>query len=259
MSATIRRDLHSGDSGDDVGALQHACGRILRHHKLAFLAPAVDGVYGVGTTHAVTQTAFVLGLSQATLHVTKMGRASERVQRLIRNPKRRGPIARARAIQRRPTLRHWRQAHAARHPSVPAVIHGMIAEQNRLAGLHQPYVWGGGHVTPANSGPGDCSWNASRICQIALPGMATGTTFTLASDAHLKDGLGEFFDLHIKNVPASDAHVIMRFSGKCFDDGFERWCETGGRDNTGAGGPCWFHPTASRIAEFPIKRHIPGL
>lgn len=256
---TVHRDLHSGDSGVDVKHLQHAEAKLLRHYKLSFLAPKQDGSYGVGTTHATTQSAFVLGLSSGTLKATKKGRASKRVQRLIRNPQLRGPIARARALTRKPTLRHWRKAHAERHPKCPPVISAMLSELGRLIARDDPYVWGGGHVTPANEGPGDCSWLASRLAQIAVPGMATGTTFTLATDSHLADGEGDFFTLHIVNSPASEAHVIEEWSGKCFADGQARWSECGGSDNTRRGGACWFSPDFARIAHFPIRKHIPGL
>lgn len=127
-------------------------------------------------------------------------------------------------------------------------------------GLH--YVWGGGHITPA-PGPQwlkdhdsgyDCSSYASHVVQVMVPGVETGTTFTLADE--LPKGEGKYVTLFIKNSPANDAHVIMRivFRGKAY------WTQCGGRDNTKPGdGPCWFVPTRSRIEEFPIHVHPEGL
>lgn len=154
-------------------------------------------------------------------------------------------------------LRRRKAKQTAEEARVERVIHEMI----RCTGLRLGYTWGGGHVTPAPpNGPFDCSSYASHLCQVAVPKVKTGTTFSLASAAGSKGsglakGEGEFITLFIKNSPASDAHVIVRiiYKGRVY------WTETGGRDNTGRGGPCIFRPTQSRIAEFPIHVHPNGL
>jgi hypothetical protein len=253
----VHRDIHLGDHGDDVKAAQAAANHRLTHYKLEFMRVEKDGEYFNESMHGCAHAAFAMGLSGSTVEAITKGdhrRLSKRVQKLLRNPQRRGPIARARQLARRPILRKWRRQYHEAHPDVPPVIQAMVSEINRLIAKSMPYLWGGGHGTPANSGPGDCSWFASRLVQMLAPGMATGTTFTLASDSHLTDGKGSFLTLHIKNVPAGDAHVICEL----FDGHTTRWCETGGRDNTEHGGPCWFTPTSSRINEFPIKRHVKG-
>lgn len=155
------------------------------------------------------------------------------------------------------TLRHRKERETAEDARVERILH----EAFRLTALHLGYTWGGGHVTPAPSnGPYDCSSYASHLCQVAVPKVKTGTTFSLASAAGAKGsglakGPGEHVTLFIKNAPAGDAHVIVRivYKGKAY------WTETGGRDNTGRGGPCFFKPTQSRINEFPIHVHPNGL
>jgi hypothetical protein len=130
-------------------------------------------------------------------------------------------------------------------------------EVTRLAGLHLPYVFGGGHVTPApHNGPFDCSSFASHLAQVLGFDIPTGTTYTLANVGD--PGEGKYFTLHIKNPPdPHEAHVIVSFS---HGPGTKlRWAQCGGRDNpTTGGGPTWFRPTKARIAEFPIKRHFKG-
>lgn len=148
-----------------------------------------------------------------------------------------------------------------------ARVERMLQEALRDTTLGLHYVWGGGHgespthaFDSAHSTGGDCSSYASHLCQVAVPKVKTGTTFTLASSAGskgsgLKKGPGKFVTLHIKNSPANDAHVIVEihFKGRVY------WTQCGGRDNTKGGGPCIFKPTADRIAEFPTKVHPNGL
>jgi hypothetical protein len=251
----VHRALKPGMHGPDVKALQEKCGEVLKHAKLEWLAPAADGEVGIETIHTTHQALFVLGADEKNLKAVKKGRIGLDAQKIVRTKKRNA----TRAKQRSAALKDWRQAYKDRHPDVPAPVHASIALADRMVAKHQPYKWGGCHITPPCDGPGDCSWYASMLSQVLDDSIPTGTTFSLAADtAHFAQGEGEYLTLYIKNSPANDAHVICKFSGKCFPDGKERWTECGGRDNTGAGGPCWFNPTASRINEFPIHIHVKG-
>ncbi len=132
---------------------------------------------------------------------------------------------------------------------------------------HLPYDWGGGHVTPAPTPaflakPGgddgyDCSSGACYFDQAVGVKTETGTTFSMAGPpTGLVKGRGKFITHYIKNSPATDAHVITRVTnarGRVL-----AWCQVGGRDNTRGGGPCFFNPSTSRIAEFPIQVHPRG-
>lgn len=128
-----------------------------------------------------------------------------------------------------------------------------------------PYIWGGAHVTPApapavlagRSSGYDCSSGACHFDQAMGVDTPTGTTFSMAEpQAGLVKGPGRFITHFIKNVPASDAHVVTRVTdgnGKVLG-----WFEVGGSDNTRGGGPCQFNPSPSRIAQFPLQVHPKG-
>lgn len=143
-----------------------------------------------------------------------------------------------------------------------ALVERYLAEAKRLSKLLEPYVWGGSHgssPTPPN-GPFDCSSYASHLDQTVVQDVETTTTFSMETNAKagahgLEMGEGQFITHHICNSPASDAHVItsIRIHGKLW------WTECGGSDNTERGGPCFFNPSAARIAHFPIKCHPKGL
>jgi hypothetical protein len=151
-----------------------------------------------------------------------------------------------------------------------------VADLVRLIAKHMAYVFGGGHVTPADDGPGDCSWLASREWQHFDPDLPTGTTFTLAEAG--RAGFGRRFSLMIKNIAGEpdESHVIERWEftpeeirtlgvQKYVIDGFV-YSECGGSDNpTPGNGPTWFIPgkgmgltVEQRLAEFSIHRHPEG-
>lgn len=134
-------------------------------------------------------------------------------------------------------------------------------EITRLMGLELTYTFGGGRncgPKACPNGPGDCSWFASRLCDVLGVDLknSNGSTFSLADEG--KAGKGKFFTLYIKNPPdPHEAHVII---GVSHGDGTrERFAQCGGRDNPTLGnGPAWFTPTKERLAEFPIRRHFKG-
>lgn len=130
-------------------------------------------------------------------------------------------------------------------------------------GLHYDFGGGRNHgSTPTmprdlerGGDGGDCSWLAGVVCvKLGQRIVWPGSTFSLATEG--VEGRGKIFTMHIKNLAdPAESHVILEFA----HPGHTRWAECGGRDNpTSTGGPAWFHPTADRIAEFPIKRHFRG-
>lgn len=137
------------------------------------------------------------------------------------------------------------------------------------------YLWGGARggrsmLPPTARGQAwtDCSGLAQYL--LAVGGVKlknpVGSTFSLAEEGAA--GKGELLTLFIKNVPASDAHVIIRLRKRPrpwhFGKTRYRWAECGGSDNPRpGGGPTWFTPGATqgrrpedRIAEFPIHRNF---
>lgn len=131
------------------------------------------------------------------------------------------------------------------------------------------YSYGGGrgstHMTnPPSSGSWtDCSGLAMWLCQVGDIRLKNyvGSTWSLAEEGEA--GTSPNFTLFIKNNPG-DEHVIIRLRRRGALRrrllGDFRWAECGGSDNPkSGGGPSWFRPSDSRIAEFPIHRHFKGL
>lgn len=137
-------------------------------------------------------------------------------------------------------------------------------------GRNLTYSYGGGRVggrivDPPASGPWtDCSGLASWLLErggIHLKNGA-GSTWSLAEEGSA--GESPWLTLFIKNNPGGDEHVIVRLrrkysvTRKLF--GEHRWVECGGSDNPKLGnGPAFFHPSPSRVAEFPIHRRFAAL
>jgi hypothetical protein len=149
---------------------------------------------------------------------------------------------------------------------------------SRVARLNRPYKLGGGRRwdpprTVLSEEGGDCSWWAMELAAklgIKLKNPA-GSTLSLAEEG--SEGIGDLFTLFIKNPPGEvdNEHVIVRMRRRPLRSkvltavrdalvGSHRWTECGGNDNPKPlGGPTWFRPTVSRVAEFPIRRHFPEL
>jgi len=153
--------------------------------------------------------------------------------------------------------REWREAtEHQRH-----AIRRVEREITRLSGLDLTYTFGGGRncgTKPCPDGPGDCSWFASRLCDVLGVDLKEwlGSTYSLAEEG--RSGKGKFLTLMIKNPPdPHEAHVIVEIS---HGPGTPvRHAECGGSDNpTPGNGPSWVHMTKERLAEFPIHRHFKG-
>jgi hypothetical protein len=135
-------------------------------------------------------------------------------------------------------------------------------EISRLMSLGLDYTFGGGRncgSRPCPNGPGDCSWFASRLCDVLGVNLKNwlGSTYSLAEEG--KAGKGRYFTLMIKNPPdPHEAHVVVEIS---HGPGTKvRHAECGGSDNpTFGNGPSWVHMDSGRLAEFPIHRHFHGL
>jgi hypothetical protein len=134
------------------------------------------------------------------------------------------------------------------------------------------YGWGGARdfvrnrmIDPPAAGKWtDCSGYAQWLCQKAgLPlKNFVGSTWSLAEEGVA--GESPWFTMFIKNNGGMDQHIILRLrrkwsvTRKVF--GEFRWVECGGSDNPDlSGGPAFFHPTPSRVAQFYIHRRFPQL
>lgn len=272
----VHRVLKRGDHGEDVRELQKAINRWTTKLKLPWLEVVVDGHVGPRTENSANLTLFARGDYGPNLRrIRGHHEISEYAQRLIRRSRFRSPAMVALAVKRKPEVRRWRKAHAE-PPTFPKVKSAMVGLFGLIA-KGMAYVFGGGHVTPANNGPGDCSWLASWLWQHFEPNLPTGTTFTLA-EAGL-EGFGRRFTLMIKNIAGEpdESHVIERWEftaaeakelgiekHRCSDGFF--YTECGGSDNPTAGnGPTFFTPgegmglsLEARLAEFSIHRHPEG-
>ena len=125
----------------------------------------------------------------------------------------------------------------------------VAAAADRLDRMRLPYVWGGGHVTPApdNPFPGlDCSSSVSWVLQhagLSLPTMVAGDFMSYG-----QPGPGKQVTIY-----ANPGHVFMSIGGRFFG--------TSGFGHPAAGtGPAWFtrQPDAGYLAGF-TQRHPPGL
>lgn len=113
----------------------------------------------------------------------------------------------------------------------------MYQEADRIANLHLPYVWGGGHRTPPPAdGPFDCSGFVSRVLDKAglLPGHAARDSTSLMTLG--KAGRGQ----HV-TIWANPVHAFLDFDGRHIGTG-----------TLGGGGPYWHqHPTAGFVPRHP--------
>lgn len=279
----VHRQLDRHDSGADVTQLQHGENRTAKHYKLPFLELKADGDVGPRTEHTASLLLFAMGVYGAPIkRVRAHHEISEYAQRLLRGSVHRNPAMVALSVKRRREVKKWRKAHEDHtSPTEKSALADLIA----LIAKHMPYVFGGDHVTPAGTGPGDCSWLASRNRQHWEPTSPTGTTFTLAEEG--QPGPGAEITLMIKNIPgqADESHVIeLWFIDPALvkQHRLQQWVlepkdipvavpagvlalvsECGGSDNpTPGNGPSFVIPgkemgmsVQSRLAEFSIHRH----
>jgi TP901 family phage tail tape measure protein len=113
-----------------------------------------------------------------------------------------------------------------------------LREMNRLDALHLPYVWGGGHSTPApRNGPFDCSSAVSRVLQAAGYNNPTMVSGALASWG--LPGKGRHSTIY-----ANSGHVFMNMNGR-------GW---GTSASNPGGGPGWL--SYSSLPGYTI-RHAP--
>lgn len=129
---------------------------------------------------------------------------------------------------------------------------------NALHAMHVPYNYGGGHVTPAQPGPGadgpfdglDCSSSVAWVLQHAgldVPTMTSGGFMSWGDP-----GPGRTVTLY-----TNPTHIIMSI----VVDGRPRFFGTSGFGHPESGsGPAWFtRPVSpSYLAGF-VQRHPPGL
>lgn len=102
--------------GEDVEALQRAVNKELRHRKLEWRCVKVDGELGQRTLRACSFLGWVLGLGGSRTKAMSPARSnrphvSEEVQRILRDPSRRGALDRAREKQRKGRVQRLRKAH----------------------------------------------------------------------------------------------------------------------------------------------------
>lgn len=110
----------------------------------------------------------------------------------------------------------------------------------------------------------DCSGFACYLLKIAGIKLRhpDGWTGTLVEEGH--KGMSDYLTLFLKEPEQTEGHVIIRLRKRPrwwhFGAPKYRWAECGGMDNPRAGGgPTWFRPTPSRIAEFPYQRYFKEL
>lgn len=279
----VHRQLDRHDSGTDVTQLQHGENRTAEHYKLPFLKVSADSQVGPRTEHSASLLLFAMGVyGDPIKRVRAHHEISEQAQRLLRGSARRNPKMVALSVKRRREVKKWRKAH---EDSSSVTEKSALTDLLALIAKHMPYVFGGGHVTPANSGPGDCSWLASRLRQHWESKSPTGTTFTLAEEA--LPGTGAEITLMIKNIAGQpdESHVIeLWFMDPALvkQHRLQQWVleqadvpvqipvgalalvsECGGSDNpTPGNGPSFVIPgkemgmsVSARLAEFSIHRH----
>jgi len=283
---SVHRRLDRHDKGIDVRRFQQGENKMAEHLKLPWLRVEVDGEVGPRTEHTASLLLFAMGVYGPTIkRVRGHHEISEYAQHLIRGNKRRNPIMVTLAHRRREEVRKWRQAHE--DDSSPQE-RGALADLIHLISKGMAYAWGGGHVTPADEGPGDCSWLASRNVQHFDPSIPTGTTYTLAEAG--EPGFGSQLTLMIKNIPgrADESHVIELWElthELIAGLKLQKWVigtevlghaarpgnaflvsECGGSDNpTSGNGPSFVIPgqgmgltVEQRLAEFTVHRHVKG-
>ncbi len=129
------------------------------------------------------------------------------------------------------------------------------AAADELAAMAVPYVYGGGHVTPATPDPGlDCSSSVSWVLQhagIEVPTMTSGEY-----ESWGQPGPGRYVTIF-----ANPEHVLMAIRSSL--DARWRYFGTSGfghPDAPNGTGPAWFTvtPSATYLAAF-VERHLGGL
>jgi cell wall-associated NlpC family hydrolase len=129
------------------------------------------------------------------------------------------------------------------------------AAADELAALAVPYVFGGGHVTPARPDPGlDCSSSVSWVLQHA--GMDVATMTSGEYESWGGSGVG-----HYVTIYANPEHVFMAIRSAISAPW--RYFGTSGfghPDAPNGTGPAWFTvaPSAEYVAGF-VARHPVGL
>ncbi len=123
-------------------------------------------------------------------------------------------------------------------PDAPAPVKAAIAAANRIA--HQPYVWGGGHLSWRSRG-----YDCSGAVGFALHGAGLLDTTMVSGQLASwgSSGLGRWITVY-----ANDVHVYMTIAGLRFDT----------RGNPpGVRGPRW-HTERVNPRKFAV-RHASGL
>lgn len=110
----VHRTLHLSSpftTGPDVRALQEAMKAGLRHYKVDWLPLVIDGELGPQTIHAAAFYGWILGVPGSTHRKVKNGVLPEAIQKILRNPKKRGAAYRTRSDDRKARLQQIRKAH----------------------------------------------------------------------------------------------------------------------------------------------------
>jgi len=135
--SAVHRGLHLVSPlvrGADVRALQERLNAELAHRQLSWRQVAVDGQFGPRTLHACAFLGWVLGFSSRRLReiTGSEPRLGERAQRVLRDPRRRAPVERARERARRPKVRALRRSHVDGPAAAVDYIREMAAK-----GVHE--------------------------------------------------------------------------------------------------------------------------
>ena len=131
----VHRVLHltsPAPKGADVHALQEAIDRELRHRKFVWRTTKADGQYGNQTRRAAHFLAWLIGLSGARLNAIEHGRITKDVQRLLRDPSKRGRLDRLRERVRKAKAQQIRHTHDTGSAAAVAYIERMAAK-----GIHE--------------------------------------------------------------------------------------------------------------------------
>jgi hypothetical protein len=109
----------------------------------------------------------------------------------------------------------------------------ILRAANKLAAMHLPYTWGGGHEsTPAVPNPGlDCSGAVSWVLQHAgfnIPTVDAGWFSSWGKPVSQRANMDQ--GVYVYVIPPN-VHVFMRINGRVF--------ESAGFPNNETGGPKW--------------------
>jgi hypothetical protein len=210
-------------------------GRILTVRQLAVGPPA----HGRGAP--------VLGSTAAALREAGYSEAA-------RYP--RGALVQASYLGSSPSAAEAARGAACTPEATPDSLAGRVeAAADRLAAMAVPYVYGGGHVTPAVPDPGlDCSSSVSWVLQHA--GIAVATMTSGEFETWGEAGPGRYVTMY-----ANAGHVFMAI--RSAESAPWRYFGTSGFGHPQAPngtGPAWFTvaPAAGYLAGF-VMRHPVGL